>query len=73
MVLTDHLDHQVLVPNGSSGSSGVSGSSISLPRHLKAVLTGPIGTHTHSSISGLNVAAGSEGDLVTGTMANVLI
>jgi hypothetical protein len=35
-------------------------------------LTGPIGTHTHSSISGLNVAAGSEGDLVTGTMADDL-
>jgi hypothetical protein len=69
MVLTDHLgqvlynDHLIC---------GVSGSNHQLPRHsVEAVLTGPIGTHTHSSISGLNVAAGSEGDLVTGTMADV--
>jgi hypothetical protein len=49
----------------------VSGSNASVTKaSVEAVLTGPIGTHTHSSISGLNVAAGSEGDLVTGTMAD---
>jgi hypothetical protein len=53
----DHLDQVVCQVQTSVTKASV-----------EAVLTGPIGTHTHSSISGLQ---GSEGDLVTGTMANV--